>query len=48
MSIPDRNDPQRIGDLLAWRCRHGLCVERPLHDHLDWWPAWALETRWST
>jgi hypothetical protein len=37
----------RVADLLAWRCRHGCCVDRPLHDYLDWWPAWALESRWS-
>ena len=34
-------------DYLAWRCRTGRCVPRPLHDHLDWWPAWTLEARWS-
>jgi hypothetical protein len=37
----------RVADLLAWRCRHGLCAGRPLHDRLDWWPAWTLESRWS-
>jgi hypothetical protein len=36
----------RVADLLAWRCRHGCCVDRPLHDRLDWWPSWALEARW--
>jgi hypothetical protein len=36
-----------IADLLAWRCRHGQCVQRPLHDRMDWWPAWAHEARWS-
>jgi len=33
-------------DYLAWPCRHGRCVQRPLHDCMDWWPAWALESRW--
>jgi hypothetical protein len=37
----------RVTDLLAWRCCRGRCVDRPLHDRMDWWPAWALEARWS-
>jgi hypothetical protein len=35
-------------DLVAWRCRHTQCVQRPLHDRMDWWPSWAEPLkRWS-
>jgi hypothetical protein len=35
-------------DYLEWRCRTGRCVDRPLHDCMDWWPAWSLEGRWAS
>ncbi len=40
-------DPPVVVDYLVWRCRRGQCVDRPLHDCMDWWPSWSLESRWS-
>jgi len=45
--VPRMATTAALADLLAWRCRHGRCVARPLHDRLDWWPAWAIERRRS-
>jgi hypothetical protein len=47
LMVSDPWDRRRVVDLAAYRCCIGQCIQRPEHDAYDFWPQWALESRWT-